>query len=118
MDDLTKKHCTACKEGTPPLSDEEEDKFKVQASDWSLIRDPSASSGQAVHRIRKQLKFKDFMSAIDFVNRVAKIAEEEGHHPDIYIYYNKVALELYTHAAGGLHENDFIMAAKINSIKS
>lgn len=62
------------------------------------------------------LMFKDFKEAMSFVNNVAGIAEEEGHHPDILIHYNKVTLTLWTHFIGGLHENDFIIAAKINSL--
>lgn len=109
--DLTQKHCIPCEEGTPPLSNEEEDKFKAQVPNWSLLRDGE-------HKIRRQFKFKDFMAAIDFVNKVAKIADEEGHHPDFYIFYNKVQLDLYTHAAGGLHENDFIIANKVDKLLS
>lgn len=66
-------------------------------------------------KISKEFKFSDFIGAINFVNLVADIAEEEGHHPDIHIFYNKVRLELSTHAIGGLSENDFILAAKIDA---
>lgn len=107
MSNLTKKHCIPCESGDPPLPDVEEDKLKAEVSGWSLLRDGE-------HKLRRQFKFKDFMEAIDFVNKVAKIAEGEGHHPDIYIFYNKVQLDLFTHAVGGLSENDFIMASKIN----
>lgn len=107
MSDLTKKYCIPCESGDPPLPDEKEDELKVQIPDWSLIRDNE-------HRLRRQFKFKTFMEAIDFVNRVAKIADSEGHHPDIYIFYNKVQLDLFTHAVGGLSENDFILASKID----
>ena len=69
-------------------------------------------------KISKEFNFKDFMEAIEFVNHVAKIAEEEGHHPDIHIYYNKVLVELWTHAINGLSENDFIVAAKIEKFLS
>ncbi len=110
MSDLTKKHCIPCESGDPPLPESKEDELKVQVSDWSLLRDSE-------HRLRRQFKFKTFMDAIKFVNKVANIAEEEGHHPDIYIFYNKVQLDLFTHAVGGLSENDFILAAKIDSIK-
>lgn len=117
MSDLTKKHCIPCESGDPSLPDEKEDELKVQTPGWSLLRDPSASSGQvSAHKLRRQFKFKDFLSAIDFVNKVAKIAESEGHHPDIYIFYNKVQLDLFTHAVGGLSENDFIMASKVDKL--
>ena len=68
-------------------------------------------------RIFKEYKFKDFIGAINFVNNVAEIANEEDHHPDIYIHYNKVVLELWTHAIGGLSENDFIVAAKVSALR-
>lgn len=109
MSDLTKKHCVPCERGDPPLPSSEEDKLKVQVPDWSLLRDGE-------HKLRRQFKFKTFMDAIGFVNKVAKIAEEEGHHPDIYVFYNKVQLDLFTHAVGGLSENDFIVAAKIDRV--
>lgn len=109
MKDLTKKHCIPCESGDPQLPDSKEDELKVQVPDWLLLRDDE-------HRLRRQFKFKDFMEAIDFVNNVAKIADKEGHHPDIYIFYNKVQLDLFTHAVGGLSENDFIMASKIDKL--
>ena len=66
------------------------------------------------NKLTRRYKFKDFLGSMAFVNRVAELAESEGHHPDIYIYWNRVRLELTTHAIKGLSENDFIMAAKIN----
>lgn len=67
-------------------------------------------------KIVKEAKFKDFAEAMKFVNRVADLAEHEGHHPDLHIHWNTVRIELWTHAVGGLSENDFVMAAKINKI--
>lgn len=114
--DLTQKHCVPC-EGGMPLSDQEEDRLIKQTPDWLLFRDPSASSGQAVvHKLTRQFKFKNFKEAMTFVNKVAYLAENEQHHPDIKIVYNRVQLDLFTHAVGGLSENDFIMAAKINKL--
>lgn len=107
--DLTQKHCIPCEGGTPPLSVENEDELIKQIPHWLLLRD-------GTHRLRRQFQFKNFKESIDFVNNVARIAENEEHHPDIYIFYNKVQLDLFTHAVGGLSENDFIMAAKIDSI--
>ena len=104
---LAKKHCVPCEGGIPPLSEEEEDKYIRQVEGWELIR-------EGTHRIKKRFVFKDFMEAMEFVNKVADIAEQEGHHPNICIFYNKVDIELWTHAIGGLHENDFILAAKID----
>ena len=107
--DLTKKHCVPCEGGTPPLPDEKENEFIKQNPNWLLLR-------AGMHRIHRMFKFKNFKEAMKFVNQVAEIAEIEGHHPDIKIVYNKVSLELFTHAVGGLSENDFIMAAKIDAI--
>ena len=107
--DLTAKHCAPCEEGLPPLSEEKENELIKQVSDWILLRDGK-------HKIRRQFKFKNFKEAMIFVNKVADIANAENHHPDIYIFYNKVQLDLFTHTVGGLSENDFIVAAKINII--
>jgi len=107
--DLTKKHCVPCEGGTPPLPDEKEDELIKQAQDWNLFRD-------GTHKITRQFKFKDFKKTMEFVNKIAELAESEGHHPDIKIVYNKVNLDLFTHAVGGLSENDFIMASKINNL--
>lgn len=110
---LLDKHCIPCEGGDPPLSDEAEDEMlkwiQHDNEGWILLRD-------GTHKLRRQFKFKNFMEAIGFVNKVAEIAEKEGHHPDIYIFYNKVQLDLFTHAVGGLSENDFIMAAKIDKV--
>lgn len=107
MSNLTKKHCVPCEGGTPPLPDDQEDMLHKQVPDWVLLREGN-------HMLRRQFTFKDFVEAMDFVNRVAAIAEEEQHHPDIKIVYNKVQIDLFTHAVGGLSENDFIVAAKID----
>lgn len=109
MNNLTQKHCVPCEGGMPPLTDQQEDELMLQVQDWFLLRDSE-------HKLRRQFKFKTFKEAIAFVNKVADIAESEQHHPDIYVFYNKVQIDLFTHAVGGLSENDFIMAAKINQI--
>jgi len=67
-------------------------------------------------KLSREFEFKDFKEAMVFVNKVAEVAEAEGHHPDIYIFYSKVRLELWTHSAGGLSENDFTLAEKINKL--
>lgn len=117
--DLTNKHCVPCEEGGTPMSNEREDEMLKsirqgqdpdgQVSSWVLIKD-------GIHKLTKQFKFGDFKKAIEFVNKIADLAESEGHHPDIKIVYNKVSLDLFTHAVGGLSENDFIMASKINQV--
>jgi 4a-hydroxytetrahydrobiopterin dehydratase len=114
---LLKKKCVPCEGGAKPLAHEEILKLVEQVPDWNLTEDPSPNLqkfGMGA-KIRKEFKFKDFIGAINFVNKVAEIAESEGHHPDINIHYNKVELVLDTHAIGGLSENDFILAAKIDA---
>ena len=64
----------------------------------------------------REFKFKDFVRAMKFVNKVAELAEEQGHHPDIHVHYNNVTLELWTHDVDGLSENDFILAAKVDKL--
>lgn len=107
--DLSNKHCVPCEGGDPPLTDSEEDGLLDKIANWNLLRDGG-------HKLRKQFKFRNFKEAMRFVNEVAKVAEVEGHHPDIYIFYNKVQIDLFTHAVGGLSENDFIMASKIDKL--
>lgn len=108
MENLTDKKCIPCEGGVDPLSSEGIEAFMNIVPGWVLV--------EAGDRIKREFKFKDFIESMAFVNKVAEIAESEGHHPDIHIFYNKVNLELYTHAIGRLHENDFIVAAKINEI--
>lgn len=82
---------------------------------WILDQIENDKSGKAL-RIRKRFKFDSYMRGVDFVNKVAKLAESEGHHPDMYLGWRKVTVNLTTHNIGGLSENDFIMAAKINKL--
>ena len=108
--DLLKKKCVPCEDkNIKPMSRENAQDYVDESYGWALDQDAK--------KISKEYKFKDFIGAINFVNLVADIAEEEGHHPDIHVYYNKVVLELWTHAIGGLSENDFILAAKIDAHK-
>ncbi|MFA6520255.1 MAG: 4a-hydroxytetrahydrobiopterin dehydratase [Candidatus Paceibacterota bacterium] len=107
--DLLNKKCVPCEGGVFPLTREEIPPYMAQINGWELSEDAT--------EISKQYKFKDFIGAINFVNHVAEIAEAEGHHPDIHINYNKVKLVLSTHAIGGLSENDFILAAKVDASK-
>ncbi len=112
---LSDKKCVACEGGVPPLGEKEIKEYLGQVeSGWEVIN-PSTTLG-AGKKIQKEFKLKDFKKAMEFVNKVAVIAEGEGHHPDIHIFYNLVKIELWTHAIGGLSENDFILAAKIGKI--
>jgi len=108
-EDLTQKRCIPCEGGTRPLSIPQIKKMQPQVPGWMVAGDYKS--------ISREYLFKDFKEAIAFVNEVADLSEFEGHHPDISIWYNKVNLDLSTHAIGGLSENDFILAAKINQIR-
>ena len=106
MEDLARKRCVPCEGGVPPLDGATARRYLESLAGWSLV------DGK---RIQKEFAFKDFAGALAFVNRVGAIAETEGHHPDILIHsWNRVRLEIMTHAIGGLSENDFILAAKID----
>lgn len=109
---LTKKKCRPCEVGTPKMKPEEALELQQQVKDWGLL------TINGIHAIEKKFKFNDFAAAMGFVNKVAALAEEEGHHPDITINWNTVTLQLSTHAIKGLSENDFIMAAKIDLLGS
>ncbi|HEX5429794.1 MAG TPA: 4a-hydroxytetrahydrobiopterin dehydratase [Patescibacteria group bacterium] len=103
---LSDKRCAPCEAGTPPLSPAEIKKYLRELRGWKLIEGI---------RITKDYKFKSFPDTMAFVNRVALIAQEEGHHPDMKVSYSRVTVEFSTHAINGLSENDFILAAKIDS---
>ena len=106
--DLKNKKCKPCEGGIPPLTGEEVNaSLKLINSSWKEIEKK---------KLERKFHFVNFVHAMDFVNRVAEIAEEEGHHPDIHIHYNECLIELWTHAINGLSENDFIMAAKIDDL--
>ncbi|MDP3785451.1 MAG: 4a-hydroxytetrahydrobiopterin dehydratase [bacterium] len=117
MKNLTQKTCVACEGGTTPLQGRELRGHLEEVEDWELV---GSEEGSPVGgKIKKKFEFKNFKEALAFVNKVGEIAENEQHHPDIHLVsYKNVVIELWTHAIGGLSENDFIVAAKINSIWS
>lgn len=106
--ELSAKHCIPCEKGGPPLPVQDAEKLLKELNDWMLW--PGAQA------ISKSFKFKDFKEAFDFATKIAKIAEAEGHHPDLSISWGRVEVELSTHSIGGLSENDFILASKIDAI--
>lgn len=121
MTDLTAKRCIPCERGTPPLTKEKIEEYKKRLeSEWEVVGGPPSHKATDGHgkKIRKEFKFRNFVAAMEFVNKVADLAEQEGHHPDFVINYNRVTLELTTHAIGGLSENDFVLAAKIERLQS
>jgi 4a-hydroxytetrahydrobiopterin dehydratase len=106
---LRSKKCVPCEGGVPRVPREDAERLLKDLSGWQLTDDGL--------RIRREWNVKNFMAALDFFNRVAELAEDEGHHPDLHLVgYRNVAIELWTHAIGGLSENDFISAAKIDQI--
>ena len=106
MNNLSQKHCVPCEGGAAPLTPEQADVLRGSIGMWDVSED--------VKMLSQTFTFQNFVEAMKFVDKVADIAESEGHHPNIHISYNKVTLELSTHAIGGLSENDFILAEKIN----
>ncbi|MBN1525185.1 MAG: 4a-hydroxytetrahydrobiopterin dehydratase [Spirochaetales bacterium] len=107
MEDLAVKRCIPCSKEMIPLSDKQENDLFNNLTGWMINR-------KKIHTIHKIYKCTDFMEAMVFVNRVAELSEDEGHHPDIYISYQYVTIALWTKKIFGLSENDFILAAKID----
>lgn len=105
---LAGKSCVPCRGGVPPLSEAVARELARQTPLWRLEENST--------RLRRTFEFADFVEAMRFVNRVADVAETQGHHPDIAIHWNRVELTLWTHKIGGLHENDFILAARIDRL--
>ena len=91
-----------------PLDKDKAEELLSEVSEWDMAKDGK--------KISREFRFRDFLGSMGFIDKVADIAEIEGHHPDIHVYYDKVVLDLSTHSIGGLSENDFIVAAKINAI--
>jgi 4a-hydroxytetrahydrobiopterin dehydratase len=108
VDALAAKTCTPCKGGIPPLTSQQAEGFQRQVPGWELRDD--------AHRIERKFKFRNFGEALHFVQQVGQLAEAEGHHPDICFGWGHAAVSLQTKKIKGLHENDFIMAAKIDRI--
>ncbi|HXK58951.1 MAG TPA: 4a-hydroxytetrahydrobiopterin dehydratase [Acidobacteriota bacterium] len=105
MSRLAEKKCVPCRGGVPPLTPEQIRPLSAQVENWEVVSN---------HHIQKLFKFPDFVTALDFVNRVGEIAEQEDHHPDIELSWGKVGFKIWTHKIDGLTESDFILAAKID----
>jgi 4a-hydroxytetrahydrobiopterin dehydratase len=103
---LAEKTCTPCRGGIPPLTRDEAESLHAQALDWQLVDD--------AHRIERTFRFRNFREALSFVKQAGELAEAEGHHPDISFGWGYATVSLRTKKINGLHENDFIMAAKID----
>jgi 4a-hydroxytetrahydrobiopterin dehydratase len=109
IEQLRTKKCLPCEGGVPKMTPAEAEAQLAKLTGWAITKD-----GQ---RIRKEWVVKNFMAGIRFFNEVAEVAETEGHHPDLHIVgYRNLSIEIWTHAIGGLSENDFILAAKIDNL--
>ena len=106
MTHFAEKTCTPCRGGVPPLTPQEAEALREQAPEWTLVDD--------ARRIERSFRFRDFRESLTFVQTVGEIAESEGHHPDISFGWGYATVSLRTKKIKGLHENDFIMAAKID----
>jgi 4a-hydroxytetrahydrobiopterin dehydratase len=105
---LSKKTCVACTAGMPPLKGDQLAQLAKQlGNEWKVINE---------HHLEKMYRFANFVEALSFTNLVGEVAEREGHHPDIYLSYGKVRIQLWTHKIDGLSESDFVLAAKCDEL--
>ena len=111
MTELATRRCVPCEGGVPSLDAAAAEGLRAQVPAWSLVAEPPM-------RLHRRLTFRDFRAAMAFVDAMAELAEAEGHHPDFAVHYNRVDVEIWTHAVQGLTENDFILAAKIDRLPS
>jgi len=108
-ENLSQQKCEPCEGGVDPLTRDDFEPYLEQVTDWSVVENDK--------KIERNFEFKNFPQALEFVNEVGEIAEDEGHHPDIFIHgWNNVKISLWTHAIGGLSINDFIVATKIDKV--
>lgn len=107
MSELASRECVPCRGGVPPLKGEPIAELLAQLEGWEVIEE---------HHLKKAYNFKDFREALDFVNQVGALAEQQGHHPDIYLSWGKVEITIWTHKIDGLTESDFVLAAKIDEL--
>lgn len=110
MTNLSQLTCIPCKGGDPPLTEEQIATLKPQIPEWAVV------TRDGVPRLERAFKFRDFASALAFTNQVGRIAEEQDHHPAILTEWGRVTVTWWTHAIKGLHQNDFIMAAKTDQL--
>ena len=104
---LKDKECIPCRGGVPPLTEREIEPFIKELADWQVIEGK---------KIRKEIKFDDFAQSMEMANRIAELAEREGHHPDLLVRWGELVIEIWTHKVDGLTESDFILAAKIDDL--
>lgn len=107
MSTLASKTCVPCKGGVPPLKGVELQKLQREVPGWTVVEE---------HHLQKTFTFPDFAQALAFVNRIGDLAEQQGHHPDIFLTWGKVEVKTWTHKIDGLTESDFILAAKMDQL--
>ena len=108
MSDLASKTCVPCRGGVPPLKGSQLAELAAQVPQWQIVNE---------HHLTRNFAFPDFREALDFVNRVGAIAEEQGHHPNILLTWGRAEITIWTHKIDGLTESDFILAAKIDKLQ-
>ncbi len=106
-DGLADRRCVPCRGGTPPLTPEQIAPLIAQLPEWAIVEE---------HKLYKRYRVRNFAEAMHLANGIARVAEEEGHHPDLYVAWGELRVYLWTHKIGGLTESDFIMAAKIDRV--
>jgi 4a-hydroxytetrahydrobiopterin dehydratase len=109
MSELAERQCVPCRGGVPPMKGEQINEMSSQLPDWQVVNE---------HHLQRAYSFKDFREALDFVNRVGELAEEQGHHPDICFGWGKADITIWTHKIDGLTESDFVLAAKIDKLRT
>jgi len=109
MTDLANRQCVPCRGGVPPLKGEELRRYAGELQGWEVVDE---------HHLQREYSFRDFAEALAFVNRVGRMAEEQGHHPDVYLSWGRVRIEVWTHKVNGLTESDFVFAAKCDRLFS
>ena len=110
MSELSEMKCTACRGHEPTLTDDEIAELLPQVSDWQVVE------REGVKSLERVFEFRNFAQALAFTNKVGDQAEEEGHHPALLTEWGKVTVNWWTHKIGGLHQNDFIMAARTDEL--
>ena len=109
MSDLANQQCVPCRGGVPPMKKDEIEKLLRELDSWAAIDE---------HHLNKHYSFKNFRAALNLVNQVGNLAEEQGHHPDICFGWGKVEISIWTHKIDGLTTSDFVLAAKIDKLRS
>jgi len=104
---LAEKQCIPCQGGVPPLRGAEIEKYRAEIPEWNVVNE---------HHLERVFSFPDFRTALEFVNRVGELAEEQGHHPDLLLSWGRVEVRIWTHKVDGLTESDFVLAAKIDRL--